>query len=114
MRFLIKHGLTLSGVYLQPNTYHTATEEEATILRDVFLPDGAVEELVPQEPKEETKKEAPNVAPLTAIPGIGKKLLDKLTEAGVTTEEQMKKFMETEEAKELLGLSYDKILKHFS
>jgi predicted flap endonuclease-1-like 5' DNA nuclease len=112
MRFLIKHGLTLNGVYREPNQYLTATEEEATILRDVFLPDGAVEEL--GQAKEEATEEAPNVTPLTAIPGVGKKLLDKLTEAGVTTEEQLKEFMETEDAKELLGLSYDKILKHFS
>jgi predicted flap endonuclease-1-like 5' DNA nuclease len=112
MRFLIKHGLTLDGVYREPGTYLTATEEVAKTLREVFLPDGAVEELTTKaiEPEKET---AETVA-LTAIPGVGKKILEKLTEAGVTTEEQLKAYLATEEAKDVLGLSYDKISKHFT
>lgn len=121
-RFYVKEGFLLKSHKPNPRSmvigeyYATEDDEQAQELLK-FASQGSCEEKV-SKPKEEKPKEpeapADPAQDLTTVPGVGKKLLGKLTEAGITTVDQLKALIQDEaKAKELLGPSYEKLLKHF-
>lgn len=117
MRFKIKHGLYLNSArkLLGPNTFYvTESQEEADELLTVF--GEAVEQILPEAPKAEEKPSEKPVDPsddITLAKGVGAALAKKLAEKGVTTYSGLKTYMSTEEAKEVLGTSYEKVAKNF-
>lgn len=120
-RFLIKNALYLQSAkkLLDQNTYFaTEVEEEQKELLEVF--GECVEELssAPKEVRVENLDEKP-VDPtddITLAKGVGKALTVKLAEAGIVTFSGLKAAMteKTDEMKELLGVSFDKVMANFT
>jgi len=98
------------------------TEDEAEIAELLqFASRGSCEEKVSLPPPDKAPVAAPEVVKeepkpeedLAVVPGIGKRLLGKLTEAGITTQTQLKEGLKKEEVKALLGTHLEKIIAYF-
>src|SRR5262245_12933512 len=93
-RFVIKHAFVLKSArdkLLTPGIIFTPeNEEQEKEIRDVFMKDGAVEELKSQAPVAPATPTGEPPDDLSTVPGVGKNALEKLAAKGITTVAQLK------------------------
>jgi len=116
MRLKIKHGFRLRSAnrVLTPGMLFV-TEDEAQIkeLRDTYIPHGAAEEILAEQPGKTQPAPAETTVDgtddISLVKGIGAKTAAKLAEKGITTKSGLKALVGDAEVKEILGANYEKV-----